>query len=187
MADVLKSPARRWDPLPFPPFLDPVLHNHHGTNYTRHFSCVSRRHHLTFRNDCHCLGNIKLTVEQSRTPPSTGSVALYGSWDNFSTPYPMQRDARTGPEHWSGCHSFSNIICDGHVLPSGSPRNGGLKMGGTYWYYVCPRNSLYGVHILHNPFFFLTLFSSTNSTTIWNSTILPNHPRLYALYYLVNL
>lgn len=73
----------------------------------------------------------------SRTPPSTRSVALYGSWDNFSAPYPMQRDSRTGQEHWSGCHSFSNIICDGDPQPGGIPRDGGLKMGGTYWYYVC--------------------------------------------------
>ncbi|KIX07274.1 uncharacterized protein Z518_01927 [Rhinocladiella mackenziei CBS 650.93] len=70
-----------------------------------------------------------------RTPPSTRSVSLHGSWDNFSTPYPMQRDSRTGPEHWSGCHSFSNIICDGDLQPNGVPREGGLKMGGTYWYY----------------------------------------------------
>ncbi|KIV97069.1 hypothetical protein PV10_00865 [Exophiala mesophila] len=70
-----------------------------------------------------------------RTPPSTRSVALYGSWDNFSTSYPMRRDSRTGQEHWSGCHSFSNIICDGDPQPNRRPRNGGLKMGGTYWYY----------------------------------------------------
>lgn len=48
----------------------------------------------------------------------------------------MQKDSRTGPEHWSGCHSFSNIICDGDNQPIGIPRDGGLKMGGTYWYYV---------------------------------------------------
>ncbi|KIX94839.1 uncharacterized protein Z520_09529 [Fonsecaea multimorphosa CBS 102226] len=70
-----------------------------------------------------------------RSPPSTRSVHLYGSWDNFRTAYPMQRDTRTGPEHWSGCHSFSNIICDGDTTVNGTPRQGGLKMGGTYWYY----------------------------------------------------
>ncbi|OAP64373.1 hypothetical protein AYL99_00345 [Fonsecaea erecta] len=70
-----------------------------------------------------------------RSPPSTRSVYLYGSWDNFKTAYPMQRDTRTGPEHWSGCHSFSDIICDGDVTINGIPRQGGLKMGGTYWYY----------------------------------------------------
>jgi len=70
-----------------------------------------------------------------RVPPFTRSVSLYGSWDNFSTAYPMQRDTRTGPEHWSGCHSFSNIICDGGNHSTGTPREGGLRMGGTYWYY----------------------------------------------------
>lgn len=82
------------------------------------------------------LGN-RLTLFISRTPPSTRSVHLYGSWDNFSTPYPMQQDTRTGPEHWAGCHNFSNIICDGDLQSSTVPREGGLKMGGTYWYYVC--------------------------------------------------
>ncbi|EXJ91099.1 hypothetical protein A1O1_04206 [Capronia coronata CBS 617.96] len=70
-----------------------------------------------------------------RAPASTRSISLYGSWDNFSAPYPMQRDTRTGPEHWSGCHSFSNIICDGDLQSAVVPRAGGLKMGGTYWYY----------------------------------------------------
>ena len=48
----------------------------------------------------------------------------------------MQRDARRGKEHWTGCHSFENIICDGKVGAAGTARDGGLKMGGTYWYYV---------------------------------------------------
>ena len=47
----------------------------------------------------------------------------------------MQRDSRIGRDHWSGCHSFSNIICDGKNLSDNQPREGGLKMGGTYWYY----------------------------------------------------
>jgi hypothetical protein len=70
-----------------------------------------------------------------RTPPSTRTVSLWGSWDNFNLPYPMARDSRIGPEHWSGCHSFSNIICDGTPQTERQPRDGGLKMGGTYWYY----------------------------------------------------
>jgi hypothetical protein len=70
-----------------------------------------------------------------RTPPSTRSVHLYGSWDNFTTGYPMQRDTRIGAEHWSGCHSFANIICDGDAAGASTPRQGGLKMGGTYWYF----------------------------------------------------
>ena len=71
-----------------------------------------------------------------RTPVNTRSVSLLGSWDNFSKPYAMQRDARRGKEHWTGCHNFENIICDGNVSTAGSARDGGLKMGGTYWYYV---------------------------------------------------
>lgn len=70
-----------------------------------------------------------------RTPPTTRSVSLWGSWDNFKTSYPMKRDARIGPEHWSGCHTFNNIICDGRLDGQNQPRQGGLKMGGTYWYY----------------------------------------------------
>lgn len=70
-----------------------------------------------------------------RCPPTTRSVSLMGSWDNFKTPYGMRRDSRIGPEHWSGCHSFSDIICDGKAISGEQPRDGGLKMGGTYWYF----------------------------------------------------
>jgi len=42
-----------------------------------------------------------------------------------------------GRGHWRGCHSFTDIICDGDRLKADDGRNGGLKMGGTYWYYVC--------------------------------------------------
>ncbi|KKK24928.1 hypothetical protein P175DRAFT_0432283 [Aspergillus ochraceoroseus IBT 24754] len=69
------------------------------------------------------------------TSPHVRSVKLLGSWDNFSKPYAMERDKRVGPGHWRGCHTFTNIICDGlpsHMIPA---RTGGLKMGGTYWYY----------------------------------------------------
>ena len=52
----------------------------------------------------------------------------------------MQRDARLGPEHWSGCHNFHNIIFDGIAGNVGTGRDGGLKMGGTYWYYVSVTN-----------------------------------------------
>jgi hypothetical protein len=70
-----------------------------------------------------------------RTPPTTRSVSLWGSWDNFALPYAMLRDSRIGPEHWTGCHNFSNIICDGHLNAGNQPRQGGLRLGGTYWYY----------------------------------------------------
>ena len=72
-----------------------------------------------------------------RAPPMTRSVTLKGSWDNFTASYPMKRDGRVGPEHWTGCHSFKNIICDGDLAGNAQKRDGGLKMGGTYWYYVC--------------------------------------------------
>ncbi|KAM5436284.1 hypothetical protein MferCBS31731_005977 [Microsporum ferrugineum] len=70
-----------------------------------------------------------------RTPPSTRSVSLFGSWDNFAKGYRMEKDSRTGKGHWRGCHTFTNIICDGHGNPIYPGRDGGLKMGGTYWYY----------------------------------------------------
>jgi hypothetical protein len=47
----------------------------------------------------------------------------------------MERDIRRDRGQWRGCYSFKDIICDGD---SGSvpKRNGGLKMGATYYYYV---------------------------------------------------
>ncbi|EFW18785.1 hypothetical protein D8B26_005596 [Coccidioides posadasii str. Silveira] len=70
-----------------------------------------------------------------RTPPNTSSVKLLGSWDNFSKEYTMERDTRIGADHWRGCHVFTNIICDGNLTATQPGRDGGLKMGGTYWYY----------------------------------------------------
>lgn len=100
-----------------------------------------------------------LTCIPSQTHPSTQSVQLIGSWDNFSQSYPMQRDVRRGRGQWRGCYSFRDIVCDdasvsasatcvgtsagtgtGFGSPSGSclnKRHGGLKMGHTYYYYVC--------------------------------------------------
>jgi hypothetical protein len=50
----------------------------------------------------------------------------------------MERDNRKGEGHWTGCHNFKDIICDGDLSELPSPkRSGGLKQGGTYWYYVC--------------------------------------------------
>ncbi|KAL8997381.1 MAG: hypothetical protein Q9188_006337 [Gyalolechia gomerana] len=70
-----------------------------------------------------------------RLPHSVRTVDLLGSWDNFQQVYPLQRDRQAGPGHWRGCHSFKNITCDGHSLNPSVSRDGGLKMGGTYWYY----------------------------------------------------
>ncbi|RSL97415.1 hypothetical protein CEP52_010896 [Fusarium oligoseptatum] len=90
-----------------------------------------------------------------QTHPSTQSVQLIGSWDNFSQSYPMQRDVRRGRGQWRGCYSFRDIVCDDASVSAsatcvgtssstsfGSPsnsclnkRHGGLKMGHTYYYY----------------------------------------------------
>lgn len=47
----------------------------------------------------------------------------------------MVKDSRRGHGIWSGCHRFKDIICDGDS-DIHEARNGGLKMGGTYWYFV---------------------------------------------------
>jgi hypothetical protein len=47
----------------------------------------------------------------------------------------MTKDSRRGHGIWSGCHTFRDIICDGDS-DIHEARNGGLKMGGTYWYFV---------------------------------------------------
>ncbi|KAL1998389.1 hypothetical protein VTN02DRAFT_6292 [Thermoascus thermophilus] len=70
-----------------------------------------------------------------RTSPDVRSVQLVGSWDNFTRPYSMERDGRVGAGHWRGCHTFTDIICDGPTSSRSPGRSGGLKMGGTYWYY----------------------------------------------------
>ncbi|PYH96735.1 hypothetical protein BO71DRAFT_427816 [Aspergillus ellipticus CBS 707.79] len=69
------------------------------------------------------------------TNPNVKSVKLLGSWDNFTQPYIMQRDKRVGAGQWRGCHTFTNIVCDGSPTHMNPARSGGLKMGGTYWYY----------------------------------------------------
>ena len=47
----------------------------------------------------------------------------------------MERDRRKGRGFWSGCHTFNDIICDGDDEGIHEKRAGGLKMGGTYWYF----------------------------------------------------
>lgn len=51
----------------------------------------------------------------------------------------MKRDRRRGNGIWTGCHKFRNIICDGDSNGIHEKRDGALKMGGTYWYYVSSR------------------------------------------------
>lgn len=48
----------------------------------------------------------------------------------------MERDLRKGRSEWAGCYNFRDIICDGDPSSVGEKRDGALKMGGTYWYYV---------------------------------------------------
>ena len=70
-----------------------------------------------------------------RVPRGTRTLILYGSWDNFTTGYSMSKDLQSGSEYWSGCFNFTNIICDGRPSEVMRSRDGGLKMGGTYWYH----------------------------------------------------
>ncbi|KAK3678689.1 hypothetical protein LTR78_001142 [Recurvomyces mirabilis] len=72
-----------------------------------------------------------------RAPPHIRTVELLGSWDNFTHTYRMHHDRRRGTGFWSGCFKFENIVFDGDSpKPNWSrPRSGGLKQGGTYWYY----------------------------------------------------
>ncbi|KAJ5970319.1 uncharacterized protein N7479_000237 [Penicillium vulpinum] len=74
------------------------------------------------------------------TKPEVRSVKLLGSWDNFSKQYVMERDMRIGPGNWRGCHTFTDIIGDGP--DKNQWRTGGLKMGGTYWYYYLLDNDI---------------------------------------------
>ncbi|ORY59238.1 uncharacterized protein BCR38DRAFT_305751, partial [Pseudomassariella vexata] len=67
------------------------------------------------------------------THPNIQSVQLIGSWDNFSKCHKMERDSRRDRGQWRGCHTFRDIVCDGDEV--GNKRNGGLKMGSTYYYY----------------------------------------------------
>ncbi|KAI0115166.1 hypothetical protein F4814DRAFT_309349 [Daldinia grandis] len=46
----------------------------------------------------------------------------------------MERDIRRDRSQWRGCHTFNNIVCDGDQVKN-HKRNGGLKMGHTYYYY----------------------------------------------------
>ncbi|EMF14884.1 uncharacterized protein SEPMUDRAFT_146915 [Sphaerulina musiva SO2202] len=70
-----------------------------------------------------------------RAPPAVHTVELLGSWDNFRRPYRMHHDRLRGATFYTGCFKFENIIFDGGERGGGLPRTGGLKQGGTYWYY----------------------------------------------------
>ena len=74
--------------------------------------------------------------EPRSTTKDVFSVELFGSWDNFEKSYQLSRDKRAGKGQWRGCHCFENIVCDGDPSDVSLKRDGALKMGGTYWYYV---------------------------------------------------
>ncbi|KAK4211957.1 hypothetical protein QBC37DRAFT_203712 [Rhypophila decipiens] len=82
-----------------------------------------------------------------QTHPSVNMVHLVGSWDNFSRTHAMERDSRRDAGQWRGCHSFKNITCDGDSSVNTPRRNGGLKMGHTYYYYY----ELDGTSETHDP------------------------------------
>ncbi|WYZ40645.1 hypothetical protein EsH8_IV_000986 [Colletotrichum jinshuiense] len=82
-----------------------------------------------------------------QTHPAIRSVHLVGSWDNFSTPYIMERDIRRDRGQWRGCHTFKDIVLDDDFAARDTKRNGGLKMGHTYYYYY----ELDGIQETHNP------------------------------------
>ena len=114
----------------------------------------------------------------SNTSPEVRSVELFGSWDNFSTGYRMQRDEHKGHGNWRGCHRFQNITCDGMQPTWSKPRNGALKQGGLYWYYVCSR-----MHRSFSASPMLTLHNSTSLMTEKNVATRPSRPRCHAHCY----
>ncbi|OAA55056.1 hypothetical protein SPI_08560 [Niveomyces insectorum RCEF 264] len=61
----------------------------------------------------------------------------------------MERDSRRDRGQWRGCHTCKDIICDGQEAShlNQTPRNGGLKMGHTYYYYY----ELDGQTEVHDP------------------------------------
>ncbi|OCL07538.1 hypothetical protein AOQ84DRAFT_56721 [Glonium stellatum] len=81
------------------------------------------------------MGATTLVTFLFESPATARTVELLGSWDNFCKSYSMKQDLRKGSCFWSGCYSFKDIICDGDPRHLGQKRSGGLKMGGTYWYY----------------------------------------------------
>jgi hypothetical protein len=83
---------------------------------------------------------LSLTSSSSHCPNALRSLVLLGSWDNFARPYSLELDARRGRNYWQGCFTFSDIICDGDLDNQVPKRDGPLKMGGTYWYYVSQLN-----------------------------------------------
>lgn len=79
------------------------------------------------------IAKFALTITRT-TNSDIRSVKLFGSWDNFTSPYSMDRDRRKGPGNWIGCFHFTDIMADG-PHDQAQWRADGLKMGSTYYYY----------------------------------------------------
>jgi hypothetical protein len=91
--------------------------------------------------------------------------------------YPLKLDSRRGHNLWQGCFTFSDIICDGDLNSLSPKRDGLLKMGGTYWYYVGGPTLTEARALTHN---------STRSMGTRNAMILPNCRRPSVLFYPAN-
>lgn len=115
----------------------------------------------------------------SHCPAALRSVILLGSWDNFTGPYPLELDVRRGHNFWRGCFTFSDVICDGDLDDLTTKRNGPLKMGGTYWYYVSKLTVKHS-HVTDVDY-------STRWTMTMNATILRNRRLPFALFYPANV
>ncbi|KAK3401082.1 hypothetical protein B0T20DRAFT_348524 [Sordaria brevicollis] len=74
----------------------------------------------------------------------------------------MERDIRRDRGQWKGCYTFKDIICDGDSGRT-TKRNGGLKMGQTYYYYY----ELDGAAETHDP----TLPSTNNCPYLPGQTV----------------
>ncbi|KXH67570.1 hypothetical protein CSAL01_04632 [Colletotrichum salicis] len=59
----------------------------------------------------------------------------------------MERDIRRDRGQWRGCHTFKDIVLDDDLGARDTKRNGGLKMGNTYYYYY----EIDGTQESHNP------------------------------------
>lgn len=57
-----------------------------------------------------------------RTSANVKTVHLLGSWDNYARQIPLSKDSAK-PGAWVGKFRFQTSM---------------LKLGGRYWYYVCP-------------------------------------------------
>ena len=123
----------------------PVLHEF-TMNRSWHWQMQIHRNYLrlsdtvyspdrSFQHNTTTMDPTALVTFLFKAPPEARTVELLGSWDNFTRPYLMEQDRRRGSGFWSGCFKFEHIIFDGDSSNWNKPRSGGLKQGGTYWYY----------------------------------------------------